>query len=69
MAFLPAKMLEIHDVFDGLTNKSRPNPKSIGEAINIMRQEMIEEATKLDPILFDIFVEFMAEYIGTEKQG
>ncbi len=68
MAFLPAKMLEIHDVFDGLTNRSRPNPKGTSEAISIMRQEMVEDATKLDPILFDIFTEFMAEYIGTDKQ-
>lgn len=58
-------MLEIIDVFDALTDKNRKyrdGHKSIEDALIIMKQEFISRRLKIDPILFDIFLEFVREY-------
>jgi len=62
MAYVPAKILEIVDVFDALTDskrKYRDNEFSVDEALEIMISSFIEKNTKLDPILFSIFVDFI----------
>ncbi|MCL2762357.1 MAG: hypothetical protein FWD36_03990 [Treponema sp.] len=60
LAYFPAKVLEIIDTYDSLTDKSRisSNALSHSEAIDIMWNEHIIKYHRLDPILFDIFVKF-----------
>ncbi|MDC7224188.1 MAG: hypothetical protein PQJ60_10640 [Spirochaetales bacterium] len=61
VAFFPAKILEIVDVYDALIDKERlyKKPMKPGEALVFMRKTMIEEDLKLDPILFDLFIKFL----------
>lgn len=64
LGYFPAKMLEIVDVYDALLDparKYRKNSKVFkkDEALSIMRKNFIENQTKLDPILFDIFVDYI----------
>ncbi|GBU29341.1 hypothetical protein R84B8_02905 [Treponema sp. R8-4-B8] len=63
LAYFPAKVLEIIDVFDSLTDPHRAyrHPMSYKEAIKMMRDEFINKHHKLDLILFDIFVAFIKE--------
>lgn len=59
-AFFPAKLLEIIDVFDALTDPNRvyKKPLSTDEALELMKSQFIEENLKLDPILMDLFIEY-----------
>jgi hypothetical protein len=63
LAFFPAKLLEIVDIFDSLTDPNRKYKKAVTpeEAIVIMREEFIEKHIKLDAILFDLFIKFVRE--------
>jgi len=63
LAYFPAKVLEIIDVFDSLTDPHRAyrHPMSYKEAIKMMRDEFINKHRKLDMVLFDIFVSFIKE--------
>jgi len=63
LAYFPAKVLEIIDVFDSLTDPHRAyrKPMTSKEAIDMMREEFIVKHLKLDPILFDIFDVFINE--------
>ena len=63
LAYFPAKVLEIIDVFDSLTDPHRAyrHPMSHKEAIKMMRDEFINKHHKLDLVLFDIFVSFIKE--------
>jgi len=61
LAYFPAKVLEIVDIFDSLTDPMRSYRKPLEphEAVDFMRKEFIEEKLKIDPILFDLFVQFL----------
>ncbi len=65
LAYVPAKMLEIVDVFDALTDKKRKyrdkefSPK---DALKLMNDEFIERNQKIDPILFTIFYDFIMSH-------
>jgi hypothetical protein len=63
LAYFPAKVLEIIDVFDSLTDPHRVYRKSMNvkEALELMREEFIVKHHKIDLILFDIFSTFMTE--------
>ncbi len=63
LAYFPAKMLEIVDVFDSLTDPNRKyrSPLSSDEALQMIGTEFVQNNTKIDPILFDLFLEFMDE--------
>jgi len=63
LAYFPAKVLEIIDVFDSLTDPHRAyrHPMSYKDAIKMMRDEFIHKHHKLDMVLFDIFVAFIKE--------
>lgn len=63
LAYFPAKMLEIVDVFDSLTDPNRiyRKPLSEEEALELIRTEFIEKNRKIDPILFHIFLDFYKE--------
>lgn len=73
IAFFPAKLLEIVDVFDivleqekkriGLLDAGHP----IEDALKIIMQEYVYKNLRLDPVLFYIFTEFMKEYMGPEE--
>jgi hypothetical protein len=61
LAYFPAKVLEIIDVYDSLTDPNRKYKKTMTpeEALAAMRAEFIEKRRKIDPILFDIFGGFI----------
>jgi len=63
LAYFPAKVLEIIDVFDSLTDPHRVyrKPMTSAEAIEMMREEFVVKHLKIDPILFDIFDTFIQE--------
>jgi len=63
LAYFPAKVLEIIDVFDSLTDSRRVYHKalSLEEALDLMYKEFIIKRRKIDPILFDIFIDFISK--------
>ena len=63
LAYFPAKVLEIIDVYDSLTDSRRVYRKalSLEEALDTMYKEFIIKHRKIDPILFDIFTVFIRE--------
>ncbi|MDR0323289.1 MAG: metal-dependent phosphohydrolase [Treponema sp.] len=62
-AYFPAKVLEIVDVYDSVTDPNRlyRKPMSPEEALAMMREEFIEKHLKIDPIIFDIYADYIAE--------
>lgn len=70
LAYFPAKVMEIVDVFDALTDPNRKyrKPLSSDEALDFMQRQFIDEELKLDPILFDLFRTFTKETAGLLKQ-
>jgi len=67
LAYFPAKVLEIIDVYDSLTDTHRiyRKPMTPDEALHTMREEFVEKHLKIDPILLDIFDTFIRD---KEKQ-
>lgn len=63
LSYFPAKMLEIVDVFDSITDPARRyrKPFAVDEAIVFMQKEFVDDNLKLDPILFDLFKAFVEE--------
>jgi len=63
LAYFPAKLLEIIDVYDSLTDPNRlyREPMSPEGALLVMHEEFIRKHLKLDPILFHIFESFIRE--------
>lgn len=65
MSYVPAKILEIIDVFDALTDKNRKyrdREFSVDEALVIMNDEFVQKETKLDPVLFSIFTDYVKNH-------
>jgi len=65
LAYVPAKILEIVDVFDALTDKKRKYRErefTVDEALIIMKEDFIEKDVKLDPVLFSIFLDFIRNH-------
>jgi len=67
LAYFPAKVLEIIDIYDSVTDPNRAYRKAMApeEALVMMRKEFIEKDFKIDAVLFDIFAKFIRE---KEKQ-
>ena len=63
LAYFPAKVLEIIDVYDSLTDPHRHyrKPMTPEEALVMIREEFIEKHLKVDPILFSFFENFTRE--------
>jgi hypothetical protein len=63
LAYFPAKVLEIIDVYDSVTDPNRAYRKVMtpDEAITMMREEFVEKHRKIDMILFDIFVTYVQD--------
>jgi len=62
LAYVPIKILEIVDVFDALTDKSRRYREkefSIDDALELMKVDFIDKSLKIDPILFTIFLDYI----------
>jgi hypothetical protein len=66
LAYFPAKVLEIVDVFDSLTDPNRKYRKALSpdDALLMMREEFVDKNLKIDPILFDLFEIFIREKTG-----
>lgn len=62
-SYFPAKVMEIVDIFDALTDPNRKYraPLSAEDALTLMQSQFIEEELKIDPILFDLFTGFLHE--------
>lgn len=69
VCFFPAKMLELVDVYDALTDPGRKyrNPCTPVEAVEFIRDKFLKDHIKLDPILFDMFELFLI-HSGVIKQ-
>lgn len=65
LAYFPAKILEIVDIFDALTDPGRAalgrKVHSVREALEVLRKSFLEEDLKIDPLLFDLFCRFLVE--------
>jgi len=70
LGYFPAKVLEIIDVYDSVTDPHRVYRKALTpeEAIKMMREEFIEKHQKIDIILFDIFTTFIREKENKNKR-
>jgi len=66
LAYFPAKVLEIIDVFDSVTDPKRVYRKAMTskEALAMIHTEFVEKHHKVDPILLDIFDSFIREKEG-----
>jgi len=63
LAYFPAKILEIIDVYDSVTDPHRVYRKAMlpDEALTMMREQFIENHRKIDAILFDLFAMYIHE--------
>ena len=63
LAYFPAKVLEIIDVFDSVTDPNRKYHKAMTpeEALTMMQEEFINKHHKIDLILFEVFTKFVQE--------
>jgi HD-GYP domain-containing protein (c-di-GMP phosphodiesterase class II) len=63
LSYFPAKVLEIIDVYDSLTDSRRVyrKPMTLEEALDTMYKDFIIKRRKIDPILFDIFTGFIRD--------
>ena len=61
LAYFPAKILEIIDVYDSITDPFRVYRKPLTPlaALDMMQDEFIEKKLKIDPILFSLFDAFI----------
>lgn len=61
LAYFPAKVLEIVDIYDSVTDPHRAYRKAMtpDDALTMMRTEFVKKHLKIDPILFDIFDSFI----------
>jgi len=69
LAYFPAKVLEIIDVYDSVTDPHRVYRKAMApeEALAMMYEEFVEKHRKIDFILFDIFDSFIREQQKRQK--
>jgi len=70
-AYFPAKVLEIIDVFDSVTDPNRKYHRAMTseEALVMMRDEFIVKHRKIDALLFDIFSAFVRQKRGESKSS
>lgn len=71
LAYFPAKLLEIVDIFDALTDPNRKykEPLKSTEALLLMRDKFILERLKIDPILFDIFLRYEKDKLSPNRKS
>jgi hypothetical protein len=61
LSYFPAKILEIIDIYDSVTDPNRKYRKALTpeEALVMIQTEFIEKHRKIDPLLFEIFTGFV----------
>jgi hypothetical protein len=61
LAYFPAKILELVDIYDSITDPNRGYRKALDsdKALTMMREEFITKKLKIDPILFELFSDFI----------
>jgi hypothetical protein len=61
LAYFPAKILEIVDIYDSITDPNRVYRKALNTdaALSMMREEFITKSLKIDPLLFELFRSFI----------
>jgi response regulator RpfG family c-di-GMP phosphodiesterase len=66
LAYFPAKILEIIDVYDSVADPNRKYRKALSpeEALAMLRDEFIEKHVKIDVILYDIFAGFVRQRLA-----
>ncbi|MCL2558447.1 MAG: metal-dependent phosphohydrolase [Treponema sp.] len=71
LAYFPAKILEIIDVFDSITDPNRKYRKNLStnEALAMMREDFVEKQQKIDAVLFDMFCDFATSAPSEWQQG
>ena len=67
LGFFPAKLLEIIDVFDSITDPNRKyrKPMMTEEALAMMKEEFIIKEPKIDLILFELFTYFIRKKLSS----
>ena len=67
LAFFPCKVIEIIDIFNALTSKKGQDYLN---ALKIMKKECIISELKIDPIIFEIFLDFLvsSEFIDESQR-
>ncbi|MCL2441197.1 MAG: metal-dependent phosphohydrolase [Treponema sp.] len=70
MAYFPAKVLEIIDIYDSVTDPHRVYRKSMTpeEALTMMKEQFVVKHHKIDSILFDIFAMYIREKEKVNKK-
>ncbi|GHU12751.1 hypothetical protein FACS1894161_1640 [Spirochaetia bacterium] len=65
LSYFPAKILEIIDIYDSVTDPNRKYRKALTpeEALVMIREEFIEKHRKIDPLLFEIFTAFVQKSV------
>jgi response regulator RpfG family c-di-GMP phosphodiesterase len=60
LTFLPTEMLSVIDIYDAMTDSSRTykKPMNPAEACRFLQDKMVQGG-KIDPVVFDIFVDFL----------
>ncbi|WP_297298952.1 phosphohydrolase [uncultured Brachyspira sp.] len=64
LAFLPAKILEIVDLYDTIVLPQKNYDRSgleAKEAVKLIYKNYIKDDTQIDPILFDLFINFLKD--------
>jgi hypothetical protein len=66
LAYFPAKILEIIDVYDSVSDPNRKYRKALSpeEALAMLKEEFIEKHVKIDVILYDIFAGFVRQKLA-----
>ncbi len=70
LAFFPAKMLELVDVYDTILypwfDDQELQASTTEGVVDLMKKHYIEENVKLDPILFDVFVSYLEDMYDSD---
>ena len=66
LAYFPAKMLEVADIYDSLTFMGGSRNENPHEVIMFMKENFIEDKIKIDPIIFNLFIQFLSDTKGIQ---
>lgn len=64
-SYFPAKIFEVIDIYDTLSYMKGKKQDSASSIIRYMKDSFLTDEIKIDPIVFDLFVQFLAD-IGNE---
>ncbi|MDO6993275.1 phosphohydrolase, partial [Brachyspira innocens] len=64
LAFFPSKVLEIVDLYDTIVTPQKNyerNGLTSKEAVELMFNNYIKDETQIDPIIFELFINFLSD--------